>query len=200
MLADAVRKLKKGIKVSEFVLKTAKVTPGRFAEEENVEISISDGKHTEHLMFAKVFHGRKPDYGQWVELFGVNADMRLGAKNVAYYGSVIEERIITLFATSMKSGEIFVEYDGDPETKWLLHHSVPPALTRPGFILYKLGFTWFKDWYYPEGFMEGSMKLQAEKTPKHAEEIRAQSLKFVEENAKSTNIFLKESVKRSGKI
>jgi hypothetical protein len=29
--------------------------------------------------------------------------------------------------------------------------------------LFRRGFTWFKDWYFPEGFMEGDQKLQAEK-------------------------------------
>lgn len=32
-----------------------------------------------------------------------------------------------------------------------------------GFLLLKAGFVWFKDWYFPEGFYEGSPKIEAEK-------------------------------------
>ena len=54
--------------------------------------------------------------------------------------------------------------------------------TRLGYQLYKRGFTWFKVWYYPEGFYEGGQKIQAEKpvsrermlqhVKQHLEEIR----------------------------
>ncbi|MHA1209321.1 MAG: DUF1122 family protein [Candidatus Freyarchaeota archaeon] len=37
----------------------------------------------------------------------------------------------------------------------------PPSL---GYKLFQLGFTWFKDWYFAEGFWEGGVKLQGEKT------------------------------------
>lgn len=40
---------------------------------------------------------------------------------------------------------------------------LPTVTTRLGFELFKRDFTWFKDWYFPEGFREGSEKLQAEK-------------------------------------
>lgn len=45
-----------------------------------------------------------------------------------------------------------------------LQSGFPPATTRLGFKLFENGFTWFKDWYFPEGFMEGGQKLQGEKT------------------------------------
>ena len=45
-----------------------------------------------------------------------------------------------------------------------LELSVPPHLTRLGYLLLKNGFTWLKDWYFPEGFREGAPKLQGEKS------------------------------------
>lgn len=37
------------------------------------------------------------------------------------------------------------------------------SISRLGFELFKNGFTWFKDWYFPEGYLEGGRKLQGEK-------------------------------------
>lgn len=67
---------------------------------------------------------------------------------------------------------MFVEYEWDHVTIRELEFGIPPALSRLGYKLLVRGFTWFKDWYYPEGFMEGGRKLQAEKPtkPDHARE------------------------------
>ncbi len=53
-----------------------------------------------------------------------------------------------------------------------LKRSFPPAVTPLGYYLWKNDFRWFKDWYFPEGWMEGGMKLQA--THPLDEDIRAE--------------------------
>jgi hypothetical protein len=40
---------------------------------------------------------------------------------------------------------------------------IPAAATPIGYLLWKSGCTWFKDWYFAEGFMEGDVKLQGDK-------------------------------------
>jgi len=53
-----------------------------------------------------------------------------------------------------------------------LKRAFPPASTPLGYYLWSVGLRWFKDWYFPEGWMEGGMKLQA--TRPLDEDIRAQ--------------------------
>lgn len=60
-------------------------------------------------------------------------------------------------------GKLFVTYIRDNETREMLYKGFSPPDTPLGFSLLKAGFTWFKDWYYPEGGNEGSPKLQANK-------------------------------------
>ena len=47
------------------------------------------------------------------------------------------------------------------DTEKGLKRSFPPAATPLGYHLWEAGMRWFKDWYFPEGWMEGGMKLQA---------------------------------------
>jgi hypothetical protein len=75
---------------------------------------------------------------------------------------------------------------------------VPPHLTRLGFILLENGFTWFKDWYYPEGFMGGNPKLQAEKPindevkQKHLENLCIETTLFIDK----VKIFIENNIYR----
>ncbi len=50
-----------------------------------------------------------------------------------------------------------------PETAKALEAGVPPILTKLGYLLFRSGFTSFKDWYFAEGWLEGNTKLQGEK-------------------------------------
>lgn len=47
------------------------------------------------------------------------------------------------------------------ETESGLKRKFPPQATPVGYRLWKAGFRWYKDWYFPEGWLEGAMKLQA---------------------------------------
>jgi hypothetical protein len=59
-------------------------------------------------------------------------------------------------------GYLMVGY-GDDETERGLKRGFPPAATPVGKALLDAGCTWFKDWYYPEGGLEGGFKLQGNK-------------------------------------
>lgn len=63
-------------------------------------------------------------------------------------------------------GSMMVIYGAEPhplsaDTERGLKRSFPPPATPLGYYLWKTGLRWFKDWYFPEGWMEGGMKLQA---------------------------------------
>lgn len=63
-------------------------------------------------------------------------------------------------------GSLMVIYGAEPhplarETENGLKRDFPPMVTPLGHYLWIAGFRWFKDWYFPEGWLEGAMKLQA---------------------------------------
>ena len=153
------------------------VRRGRFIEEHDVEVLNID----EHVMGIALFTGRKPYYPCWVELFNINPYLRLDGNVVKTAGSRFEEDVLTTASQILNGGEIiYVEYLYDDETKTQLMRGYPPAVTRLGYILLNRGFTWFKDWYYPEGGLEGGPKLEGVK-PINAEEESRQLSRIIQE-------------------
>ncbi len=127
---------------------------GRFPEEENLDVQICRAGACTPLFSVKAFRGRPPYYRPWVEVHSVAGPEF----------SLVEDLVLDLAAESLgPGGRLYVEYAWDPVTVYELEHGTPPAASRIGFKLVVRGFTWLKDWYYPEGFMEGAQKLQGEK-------------------------------------
>ncbi len=125
---------------------------GRFSEELNFEIFL--GKR--EVAHGKQFLGRK-HYSPWIE--------------VSFRGKW-KEKILTMLCDLLPNGShIMVEYSDDRETEEGLKHAIPAPATPLGYMLWKCGCRWFKDWYFAEGFMEGGVKLQGEK-PLNAGEKR----------------------------
>ena len=60
-------------------------------------------------------------------------------------------------------GHLSVAYLDHKITARALLSGVPPAATPIGYLLWKCGCRWFKDWYFAEGWKEGGIKLQGEK-------------------------------------
>ncbi|OFW58564.1 MAG: hypothetical protein A2V52_05935 [Actinobacteria bacterium RBG_19FT_COMBO_54_7] len=63
-------------------------------------------------------------------------------------------------------GSLMIIYGGEVhpllvDSEKCLKRGFPPAATPLGFLLWKSGCRWFKDWYFSEGWREGAMKLQA---------------------------------------
>jgi len=141
--------LKNGIALPQGTLVLVSVTGGRFAEEENYTINLNERR----LLFAKAFYGRKPYYKEWIELFHIEEE---------FFGSPAEDVLLSLISECYR--RLFVEYYNDPQTLKELKVGIPPEQTRLGSKLRRLGYTFFRDWYYPEGWMEGGYKLQAEKS------------------------------------
>jgi len=139
-------------------------TRSRYLEKTIYEIYIGKRDNYSRLLTISVFKGRPPLYKKWVELYAIAPRIKLRDSEYVYIDSVGENRFIECLSKHIGSGEsIFIEYIYDHETMKALELSVPPHLTRLGYLLLKNGFTWLKDWYFPEGFREGAPKLQGEK-------------------------------------
>ncbi|MEM1650146.1 MAG: DUF1122 family protein, partial [Sulfolobales archaeon] len=122
---------------------------GRFREEYDL-LFMKSGRR---VFAVKIFCGRD-GFRAWAEIYGVDPGIFLE----------IEDSIYEILSNALGPGEdLYVEYIWDEESMRLIDLGAPPQVTRIGFNLLKRGFTWFKTWYYPEGFMEGSIKIQAEK-------------------------------------
>ncbi|MGC9105346.1 MAG: DUF1122 family protein [Thermoprotei archaeon] len=98
------------------------------------------------------FHGRPPFYPKWIEVIYDPWPRKEGKE---------QELFETLAKELGPGGRLFVVYVKDRETFERLSKGFHPVETPLGFALLQAGFTWFKDWYYPEGGAEGGMKLQA---------------------------------------
>jgi hypothetical protein len=124
------------------------------------EVYIRDGSAEELLLCMALFPGRRPHYRPWMELFCI----REKAADVSYFGSDVEDKLLEFLCGNLgPGGKIFIEYYHDRETCCGLSMGFPPAVTRQGYKLFRLGFTWFKDWYFSEGGHEGGQKLQGER-------------------------------------
>ncbi|MEM4624187.1 MAG: DUF1122 family protein [Thermosphaera sp.] len=138
--------------------------PGRFIEEDNYEVILTYKGISKRLLVMKIFHGRPPYYRRWIEVFAINASLRWSDFEFRFVNSEYEDRLLECLSSILGPGEwLYIEYLYDEETMRELERGSPPEQTRLGSKLIRMGFTWFKNWYYPEGFMEGGPKLQAEK-------------------------------------
>ncbi|MFN7065872.1 MAG: DUF1122 family protein [Aquificaceae bacterium] len=128
--------------------KVSKIEVGRFEEEENIILELKGGKR----LYLKAFYGRKPYWKEWVELFHMDPD---------FFGSPWEEELYRIISKYFR--RVFVEYYEDKQTLLELKAGKLPEKTRLGAMLKNLGYQYLRDWYYPEGWMEGGYKLQAER-------------------------------------
>ncbi len=184
-LKTTVNDFIKGIKVDFFTIYVKTFSTGRFQEETKLDVYIRRKDYEEKLMDIKIYFGIKPYYRPWIEFFNINNNLNLGEK-VEYFDTKIEAKILEFISKSIGNGEkIYVEYIDDKETSFGLTYNFPPAVTRLGYILLNLDFTWFKDWYFPEGGSEGGQKLQGEKPLN--EEFKKKHLKKIQ---KDVQIFL----------
>jgi hypothetical protein len=138
-----------GRKTSRGPLRLAEVRPGRFPEERDAVLKIEGEGSVGRL---KHFAGRRSaGVPPWIEAGLVRDDE-------GFLGELVEALASVLPA----GGRLMVLY-GDDETERGLKRRFPPVVTPIGHALFRAGATWFKDWYYPEGWLEGEFKLQGNK-------------------------------------
>lgn len=164
MRSVSVEKLN-GKETSRGSLRVAAVRRGRFPEERDAVVSL-DGEPVVRL---KHFSGRRSArVSPWIEATVARDDEALAAELVRALADLLPP-----------GGYLMIGY-GDDETERGLKRRFPPVATPLGKALFDAGATWFKDWYYPEGWMEGGMKLQGNKAVSeearrtHLAELRAE--------------------------
>lgn len=201
-----IKELNKRITIGPFNIYVKRINRGRFSEERNIELYVKYGNYETRLLYLKIFNGRPPYYKPWIEVFGINKLIKLNKIEILYFNSCIEHNIILLLSNAISSlnGKLFIEYLNDDETRYQLEMGVPIPATRLGYKLFSIGFTWFKDWYFPEGFLEGNQKLQAERPYRreiiegHLRNIRNEILVFLNKYyTYSKNIFILYALKRA---
>lgn len=163
-LSGVLDQLVKGIEISEGRVYAGAVQKGRLDEQRDMVLSFQAQGDECRLMHASVFFGRSGIFKPWVELYNIQNPVTINNTAFALFDSDLEYRLIRLFMQAVApGGKLFAEYENDPETAKALKLDVPVPASRMGNIMFQNGATWFKDWYYPEGFMEGGRKLQGEK-------------------------------------
>jgi len=176
-------------------IKASRISAGRFREERNA--TIIDPETGVILCEMKVFTGRKPYYRPWIEIFNIRE---------YFHGSPHESVLLDLVAGTLEEGEsLFIEYYNDSTTRKELELRVPTWATRLGYELTVRGFLYQRDWYFPEGFMEGGQKLQAQKPlaarlQDNIEMMRTELQLFINSNRGSTNRLIREALVRAENI
>ena len=170
-----------GNETSRGRLRLGEVRRGRFPEE--VDAAVFAGDDGRPAIRLKYFGGRRSaGVLPWIEAsLARDGDEAYRAELVA-----------ALAALLPPGGYLMIAY-GDDETERGLKRRFPPAVTPLGKALLHAGCTWFKDWYYPEGWMEGGMKLQGNLPV--SEEAREQGLAAVRHEVEE---WLDAAVDRTG--
>lgn len=168
--------------IGDFTTELAHVRQLRFIEERYFELFLIDteGRRSVRPVIRGIyFAGRGRWVKPWLEISYlplVRFKHRFNRTHeIDIADSEYEERLLRLVADMLPpGGRLMVEYSAKdhPETVKALEAGAPPVLTKLGYLLWKTGFTSFKDWYFAEGWMEGNTKLQGEKPLDDASQAR----------------------------
>ena len=180
-----------GKKLNGYVLHVNNISRGRFVEETNFELYLKavGGETSENpAVKGKYFSGRGKFYKPWLEIYYYNHVKFKSSKIVDLSERGLDEKLFKHLSDLLPSGaHIMVVYLNHEETRKGLEQGVPAPATPIGYLLWKSGCTWFKDWYFAEGFWEGDVKLQGNK-PLNEEHRRRELL----ETRKELTEFLKK--------
>jgi len=125
---------------------------GRFKEEFNYIVNLNG----ERLCLMKVFKGRGY-YRPWIELYNFT-----GLWGRLRDDEYLLKKFLRFFSCLLEDGEsLYIEYFHDPKLTEELERGAEVEDTFIGRILKEVGFNRFRDWYIPEGFMEGGQKIEA---------------------------------------
>jgi hypothetical protein len=166
---------------------------GRFFEERYFELYLRDysGRVSQSPVVSGLyFAGRGKWIKPWAEIgYHRSADFeeaKGGTERVSLTDTGLDVALFRLLSGLIPpGGHLAVEYQGD-ETGLALAMGIPAAATPLGHLMWKSGFRWFKNWYFPEGWKEGGTKLQGnrpldgETKSKREEEAAKELRKFIE--------------------
>jgi hypothetical protein len=189
-----------GRKLNGYVLHVDNVSQGRFVEETNFELYLKaiDRETSENpVVRGKYFSGRGEFYKPWLEIYYNNRVRFESSKIVDLSEGGVDEKLFKHLSDLLPpNSHIMVIYVNHEETRKGLERAVPAPATPIGYLLWKSGCTWFKDWYFAEGFWEGDVKLQGNK-PLNEEnrrgnllEIRKELTEFLKKEKGEEKLFL----------
>jgi hypothetical protein len=189
-----------GKKLNSYLLHISNLSRGRFIEETNFELYLKaiDGETSENpAVKGKYFSGRGEFYKPWLEIYYYNRVKFKPSKIVDLSDRGLDDKLFKHLSDFLPPGaHIMVVYLNHEETRKGLERGVPPSATPIGYLLWKSGYTWFKDWYFAEGFWEGDVKLQGNK-PLNEEHRRRELLEthkelteFLKKEKGKENLFL----------
>lgn len=173
-----------GKRLNDYALHVNNMSRGRFIEETNFELYLkaNDGEISENpVVRGKYFSGRGEFYKPWLEIYYDNLTRFKPSKRVDLSEEGLDENLFKHLSNLLPPGShIMVVYLNHEETRRGLERGVPAPATSIGYLLWKSGCTWFKDWYFAEGFWEGDVKLQGNK-PVNKENRRKDLLEICKE-------------------
>lgn len=156
-----------GKRLNGYLLHVQNLSSGRFPEETNfvVFLKAKDGTISKNVVVkGKYFAGRGKFYKPWLEK-NYNSFVQFNSsKMIALSENSLDEKLFNHLLKLLPPGShIMVVYSNHKETKEGLNRGFPAVATSIGYLLWKSGCKWFKNWYYSEGFWEGDIKLQGNK-------------------------------------
>jgi len=165
---------------------------------ETSENPVVEGKH---------FSGRGESYKPWIEIYYNNIVKFKSSKIVDLSKKGLDEKLFKHLSDILPVGaHIMVVYLNHEETRKGLERDVPAPATPIGYLLWKSGCTWFKDWYFAEGFREGNVKLQGNKPlneedrRKNLLEIRKELTDFLKKERRREKLFLDARKRAKGAL
>ena len=195
-----------GKRLNGYVLYIDNLSRGRFIEETNFDLYLKaiDGETSENpAMKGKYFSGRGEFYKPWLEIYYDNRVKFKSSKIVDLSERGLDEKLFKHLSDLLPPGaHIMVVYLNHEETRKGLEQGVPASATPVGYLLWKSGCTWFKDWYFAEGFWEGDVKLQGNKSlneenrRKDLLETRKELTEFLKKEKRKEKLFL-DAIKRA---
>lgn len=214
-MSDPVTKLIQTLEeqtIGPFETKLMEVEEGRFTAEANFQLAIQSKQQSvsnRPFVTGKYFKGMGKHYNPWIE-FSYKNHLSFGndrENTISVREEQLEEPLFQLFAGLLPSGShIMVGYANHKETRTGLEHEIPPPATPIGFLLWKIGCTWFKDWYIAEGFAEGEVKLQGNIAPDpESRKRQKQSIyndleKFRDQGTDQSNSVMQKALSRAEQI
>jgi hypothetical protein len=194
-----------------YLLHLKEITNGRFVEERNFNVYVKDqnGHISKNpVIVGKYFAGRGKWLKPWIDIVYYPALKFLLSKGHEESVYIPKEGLdFELFAMIAEliplGGRLMVEYSGieHRETAEGLRLGIPAAVTPLGYLMWESGFRWFKDWYFPEGGMEGGQKLQANKPTddKHNRERVEATVKELTEFLNEKKDLIKRDIGKAAK-
>lgn len=149
------------------------------------------------MVRGKYFSGRGTFYKPWIEIYYDPYVFFDSSGKVNLFEEKLDEKLFKHLSSLIPpSGHIMVFYLNHEETNKGLQKGIPAPATPIGHLLWKAGCTWFKDWYFAEGFMEGDVKLQGDKPLNKASrerdlhKLHEELTEFLEKEKGEEKIFL----------